>query len=45
MLKDGTHEQGLYPWNDKILQALIAQLDQEEKAKLRESAETEGLNF
>ena len=25
--------------------ALIAQLDQEEKAKLRESAETEGLDF
>ena len=27
------------------IRALIAQLDQEEKAKLRESAETEGLNF
>ena len=27
------------------IQALIAQLDQEEKAKLRESAETEGLDF
>ena len=25
--------------------ALIAQLDQEEKAKLRESVETEGLDF
>ena len=27
------------------IQALIAQLDQEEKVKLRESAETEGLDF
>ena len=27
------------------IRALIAQLDQEEKAKLRESAETEGLDF
>ena len=27
------------------IQALIAQLDQEERAELRESAETEGLDF
>ena len=27
------------------IQALIAQLDQEEEAKLRESAETKGLDF